>query len=135
MVLLDLIAVIVEAIYESIFGFFRNLRRLFRGRGLQGGWTSQAGQFVIAVRHSPIGGGQPDNDGALLVLTGSRTVIFEGAIGRVAVLGELPYGQLRKVELRHHSMSDRVDLHFADGSLAAIEMDAQQAQVLAGTAR
>ncbi|MFJ9521579.1 hypothetical protein ACIRPK_25395 [Kitasatospora sp. NPDC101801] len=135
MVLLDLVAVVVEAVYESIFGFVRNLRRLFRGRGLRGGWTSQAGQFVLAVRHGS-GVGLPDNDGAQLVLAGGRTVIFKAShtVG-VTVLGELPHGQLRKVELRHTAMSDRVDLHFADGSLAAIEMDAEQARVLAGTAR
>lgn len=45
-------------------------------------------------------------------------------------LGEILPGQLRSVAIRHTWLSERVDLHFADGSLVAVEAAKEQDRAL-----
>ncbi|MFD8597739.1 hypothetical protein ACFV1L_22315 [Kitasatospora sp. NPDC059646] len=118
-VLFNLGDFVADLIEDCTWGLIRSLRRLFRGRGLTGGWPSQAGRFVVAVRSADSG---YDNDDVLIVFT-DRRILLAGGLGRTPrLLGELPYAHLRRVEPRHTWMSDRTDLHFADGSLAALEV-------------
>ncbi|MFC8719840.1 hypothetical protein [Kitasatospora sp. NPDC057198] len=118
-----------DLVEDCTWGLIRSLRRLFRGRGLTRGWESQAGQFARAVRAAD---NDHDNDDALLVFTDRRILLAgsgSNAPGRTLAdrrgtrtLGELPYAHLVRVEPRHTWISSRVDLHFADGSLAALEV-------------
>ncbi|MFI5534289.1 hypothetical protein ACIA8O_37715 [Kitasatospora sp. NPDC051853] len=129
--LFDLVATIAELLYESVFGFFRVMRRITRGRGLQGGWGSQAGQFVVMVRHGYQGAEPMDNDRVFAAFTDRRILIADHLVGvGLRPLGELPYGRVRRVEDRTGGISDRVDLHFADGSLAALSQTQDEARAL-----
>ncbi|MFG2697918.1 hypothetical protein [Kitasatospora sp. NPDC048407] len=113
----EFLAYLVE---DCTWGVIRMFRRLFRGRGLIGGWRSQAGQFVVAVRSAD---GNYENDDVLMVFTDRRILLAgRGGSRTLRALGELPYAQLVRVEPRHTWLSNRADLHFADGSKAALEI-------------
>ncbi|WP_457030893.1 hypothetical protein [Kitasatospora sp. P5_F3] len=134
--LFELVAVIAELLFEAVFGFFRMIRRITRGRGLQGGWGSQAGQFVIAVRHGYEGAAPMDNNRAVLAFTDRRILLADHLVSvGLKPLGELPYGRIRRVEDRTGGVSDRVDLHFADGSLAALSQGTDEARALVALIR
>ncbi|GAA5180337.1 hypothetical protein GCM10023322_12410 [Rugosimonospora acidiphila] len=135
----------VDAIEFLDFGIIRRLRRAVRGAGLAGGWQSMAGQFAIAVRTGPDTRNTYDNEQALMVFTDGRILLMCTVFAKVPLFGEVEPGQqlneirrlgeilpggLRSVAIRHTSLSRRVDLHFADGSLAAVEVTKQQARVL-----
>ncbi|MEU6366622.1 hypothetical protein ABZ876_13015 [Streptomyces sp. NPDC046931] len=135
-----------DAVENFDFGIIRRLRRIVRGAGLTGGWQSMAGQFAIAVRTGPRTPSTYDNEQVLLVFTDRRILLMctvsakKGALlGKVPPgtqlkearrLGEILPGQLRSVAVRHTWLSERVDLHFADGSLAAVEVAKEQARAL-----
>jgi hypothetical protein len=133
------------------FGIIRRIRRIVRGAGLKGGWQSVAGQFVIAVRTGPDPSrSHYDNERALMVFTDRRILLMctvstrnekVPRFGKVPpgerrrreearCLGEILPGQLRSVAIRHNWFSGRVDLHFADGSLAALELYEKDARAL-----
>jgi len=138
-----------DAVENFDFGIIRRLRRILRGAGLTGGWQSLAGQFAIAVRtgpHASKTSNTYDNDQVLMVFTDRRILLMctvstkkVPLFGKVPPglqlreirrLGEILPGQLRSVAIRHTSLSERVDLHFADGSLAAVEVAKEQARAL-----
>ncbi|MFF3517177.1 hypothetical protein [Streptomyces sp. NPDC002573] len=140
----------VDAVEFFDFGIIRRFRRMVRGAGLTGGWQSMAGQFVIAVRTGPDTPSSYDNEQALMVFTDRRILLMRTVstrnkkvplFGKVPPgeqrlkkearrLGEILPGQLQSVAVRPTSLSRRVDLHFADGSLAALEVHEQQARAL-----
>ncbi|MFF4343991.1 hypothetical protein ACFY00_29180 [Kitasatospora sp. NPDC001540] len=124
-VFVNLAEYLADLLEDCTWGLIRSLRRLFRGRGLTGGWESQAGRFARAVRGAD---NDYENDDVLLLFT-DRRILLAGSGDNtpadrraVRVLGELPYAHLRRVEPRHTWISSRVDLHFADGSLLALEV-------------
>ncbi|UXY22279.1 hypothetical protein N8I84_28975 [Streptomyces cynarae] len=136
-----------DAVENFDFGVMRRLRRIVRGAGLTGGWQSMAGQFAIAVRTGPdTSRTDYDNERALMVFTDRRILLMctvstkkVPLFGKVPPgtplrearrLGEILPGQLRNVVIRHTSLSERVDLHFADGSVAAVEAAKEQARAL-----
>ncbi|MGW4805401.1 hypothetical protein [Kitasatospora sp. NPDC004272] len=118
-----------DLLEDCTWGLIRTFRRLLRGRGLTRGWESQAGGFARAVRAAD---NDHENDDVLLVFTDRRILLAGSGTntpGRTLadrrgarVLGELPHAHLVRVEPRHTWISSRVDLHFADGSLAALEV-------------
>ncbi|MFI9645032.1 hypothetical protein ACIHAA_01850 [Streptomyces sp. NPDC052040] len=138
---------IAEAFEFVDFGITRTIRRVVRGAGLKGGWQSLAGQFAIAVRTGPRtrSSSNYDNKDAIMVFTESRILVMETTFARgprpsnlpperqhreAQCLGEILPEQLRSVEVRHTSLSERVDLHFSDGSMAAVDVDKDQVQAL-----
>ncbi|MFE1319966.1 hypothetical protein [Kitasatospora phosalacinea] len=132
-VFVNLAEYLAELVEDCTWGLVRSLRRLFRGRGLTRGWQSQAGRFVIAVRSAER---DHDNDDVLLLFTDRRILLVgngdntPGPASRRTfdhdrakhVLGELPYAHLARVQPRHTWVSLRADLHFADGSRAALDI-------------
>ncbi|GAA3784797.1 hypothetical protein GCM10022403_019390 [Streptomyces coacervatus] len=135
-----------DAVEFLDFGITRRIRRAVRGAGLAGGWASLAGQFAIAVRTRPEGRNDYDNEKALMVFTDRRVLLMcTVSTKKVPLFGkvppgtqlrearqlcEIPPGKLEQVVIRHTPLSNRVDLHFADGSIAALEVEAQQARAL-----
>ena len=147
-------ASVADAVEFLDFGIIRRLRRTVRGAGLTGGWQSMAGQFVIAVRIGPDSGPDSsspcDNEKALMVFTDSRILLMCTVSTKVPLFGKVPpglqlremrhlgeilQGQLQNVQIRHTSLSERVDLHFADGSMAAVEATKEQARALEALSR
>lgn len=147
----EAVALVVDAFENFDFGIIRRIRRIVRGAGLKGGWQSVAGQFVIAVRTGPDPSrSRYDNDKVLMVFTDRRILLMctvsiwnkkvplfgkvppGEQVGReeARYLGELLPGQLRSVAIRRNWLSDRVDLHFADGSLAALGLYEKDARAL-----
>ncbi|MFF3908457.1 hypothetical protein ACFYZJ_21290 [Streptomyces sp. NPDC001848] len=141
-----------DAVENFDFGIIRRIRRIVRGAGLTGGWQSMAGQFAIAVRTGPdISRTDYDNERVLMVFTDRRILLMctvptkkASLFGKIPpgtprrearCLGEIPPGQLRRVVIRHTSLSERVDLHFADGSLVAVEVSEEQARALEALSR
>ncbi|MGR6973080.1 hypothetical protein ACU639_26400 [Streptomyces cynarae] len=140
-----------DAVEFLDFGVTRRLRRILRGAGLTGGWQSMAGQFAVAVRTGPDTSSTYDNERALMVFTDRRILLMctvstkkVPLFGKVPPgtplrearrLGEILPGQLRSVVIRHTSLSERVDLHFADGSLVAVEATKEQARALEALSR
>ncbi|GAA2820464.1 hypothetical protein GCM10010441_51000 [Kitasatospora paracochleata] len=129
-VVFDVAGAIVEAIEEAIGGFFRILRRIFRGRGLVGGWESEAGRFAIAVLTGTKGTVEYENRHVLLVFTDRRILLALETRRTLVLLGEIPRGRLARIELRLTGLSSRADAHFADGSRAALEIRQRDAQAL-----
>ncbi|MFJ4681177.1 hypothetical protein [Kitasatospora sp. NPDC088783] len=130
-VLLDLVGAVVDAIEEAIGGFFRNLRRIFRGRGLSGGWESQAGRFAVQVLTGGPGDRRYENRGVVLVFTDRRILLGSALSDGYHPYGEIPRQQLARVEPRMGSWSDRVEAYFADGSRVALDArDRHDAQAL-----
>ncbi|MGW1162083.1 hypothetical protein ACWD48_28575 [Streptomyces sp. NPDC002519] len=141
----------VDAVENFDFGIIRRFRRMVRGAGLTGGWQSMAGQFVIVVRTGPRTPSAYDNEQVLMVFTDRRILLMctvsakkVPLFGKIPpgtplkearCLGEILPGQLQSVAVRHTSLSNRVDLHFADGSLAAVEVTKEQAQALEALSR
>ncbi|MFJ1755728.1 hypothetical protein [Kitasatospora sp. NPDC088134] len=125
--LLDLLDTLGD-LFESVsWGLVRSLRRLLRGRALRGGWQSLAGRFVITVRSAAA---DHRNDDVVLVSTDRRLLVATHVRGRLVPLGELAHPQLRRVKVRHTWISDRVDLHFEDGSVAALEVNRENLPAL-----
>ncbi|POX45954.1 hypothetical protein C3488_27945 [Streptomyces sp. Ru72] len=102
---------------------------------------------VIAVRTGPgISRTDYDNERALMVFTDRRILLMctvsskkVPLFGKIPPgtplmearrLGEILPGQLRSVAIRHTWLSERVDLHFADGSLVAVEAAKEQDRAL-----
>ncbi|WP_405011392.1 hypothetical protein [Kitasatospora sp. NBC_01539] len=134
--LADLVGVVVELLEEAVFGLARTVRRLVRGRGLSGGWQSQAGRFAIAVLTGTEATPAFDNHDLLVVVTDRRILLAaEGRGQRIVRLGEVPREHLRRVELRLTAVSGRADAHFADGSRAALEVRARDAAALEALGR
>lgn len=147
----DAAASAADAVEFFDFGIVRRLRRAVRGAGLTGGWTTVAGRFVIAVRTGPDSSSTYDNQRVLMVFTDRRILLMctvstkkVPLFGKVPpgqqlrearCLGEIPPEQLQRVVIRHTSLSERVDLHFADGSLAAVEAGKEQAYALEALSR
>ncbi|RKE21397.1 hypothetical protein [Streptomyces sp. TLI_171] len=133
-VLFDVAGAVIEGIEEAVGGFFRNIRRIVRGRGLAGGWDSQAGRFAIAVLTGGKGSTRYENRSVLLVFTDHRILLGHESAGAVSLLGEIPRAQLVRVRPRTGSLSSRVEAHFADGSRAALsvrrDQDAQALETL-----
>ena len=148
---IEAVASVADAFEFFDFGIIRRIRRIVRGAGLKGGWQSVAGQYVIAVRTGPDPSRSSyDNDEVLMVFTDRRILLMctvsiknkkVPLFGKVPpgeqlsrekarCLGELLPGQLRRVAIRRNWLSDRVDLHFADGSLAALELYEKDARAL-----
>ena len=135
-VLLDLVAVVVELVEEVLFGAARVVRRIVRGRGLGGGWQSQAGRFAIAVLTGTKATVAFENHDVLLAFTDRRVLLlFEGSGDSIEVLGEIPREHLARIELRLTAVSGRADAHFADGSRAALEVKQRDAAALEALAR
>ncbi|MEU6147576.1 hypothetical protein ABZ848_45415 [Streptomyces sp. NPDC047081] len=144
-------ASVVDAVEFFDFGIIRRIRRGVRGAGLTGGWQSMAGWFAIAVRTGPDTLDTYDNERALMVFTDRRILLMctvsakkVPLFGKVPpgqrlrearCLGELLPGQLLRVVIRHTSLSERVDLHFTDGSLVAVEATKEQARALEALSR
>ncbi|WP_354642501.1 hypothetical protein [Kitasatospora camelliae] len=133
--LFDIVAVVIELLEEAVFGFFRVMRRIFRGRGLVGGWESQAGRFAIAVLTGPKATRDYENHDTLMVFTDRRILLVHELGKGPEVLGEIPGGQLTRIELRLTAVSGRADAHFADGSRAALEIGEKDAAALEALAR
>lgn len=101
---------------------------------------------MLAVRTGPDNPGTYDTQRVLMAFTDRRVLLmctvstkkvplFGKVPPRIKLrearcLGEFPPGQLQRVVIRHTSLSERVDLHFADGSLAAVEANKEQARAL-----
>lgn len=103
------------------------IRRLFRGRVWQGGWESDAGRFIIAVR------GRGESESCLLAATDRRMLILERPyspeLEEAKLRGEFArgtYGLRSEPHPARHK--DRVDIAFADGSWLAVDI-ADRAQV------
>jgi len=129
-VLVDFAGLLAELVEDLTWGLIRSFRRLLRGRGLTGGWQSQAGRFTVAVRAGDSSEKNYDNDRVYLVFTDRRILLAAEFRDRMEALGELPYQQLVKVKNRRTWISGRVDLTFADGSLVALEADEDDARAL-----
>ncbi|WP_033215191.1 hypothetical protein [Kitasatospora phosalacinea] len=124
---------VADLLEDCTWGLIRSLRRLLRGRGLTRGWESQAGRFARTVRGAD---NDYENDDVLLLFTDRRILLAGSGTNTpadrraVRVLGELPYAHLARVEPRHTWISSRVDLHFADGSLLALEVHEKELAAL-----
>ncbi|NLU70220.1 hypothetical protein [Streptomyces sp. HNM0574] len=97
------------------------MRRLFRGRVWQGGWESDAGRFIVAVR------GRGECDSALLALTDRRMLVLDSPyapeLEEPRARGEFPRGSYGPRPEPHPARHrDRVDIAFADGSWLAVAL-------------
>ncbi|MFI9645431.1 hypothetical protein ACIHAA_03910 [Streptomyces sp. NPDC052040] len=141
---------VVHAFENYDFGITRTIRRVVRGTGFKGGWQSQAGQFAIAVRIGSAASSSYDSISALMVFTDSRILLMDTVLAKGPQprdlprerlhregfrLGEMLPQQLRNVDVRHTSLSRRVELHFSDGSMAAVDVDKDQVQALEALSR
>lgn len=112
--------IIGESLSSCLLGTLRLMVLPIRGRPFRGGWRSQAGQFVIAVRTGPSYFRDFDNSMALMAITNRRLLLLHQGAKRGECLAEFPREQLRSLTDRSHWYSDRMDIHFADGSLVAV---------------
>lgn len=112
--------IVCESLSACLLSVLRLLVLPIRGWPFKGGWRSQAGRFVIAVRTGPSYFRNFDNSTALMVLTNRRVLLLHRGVKRNEFLAEFPREQLRRAVDRHQWYSDRVDLHFADESLVAV---------------
>lgn len=102
------------------------VRRLVRGRVWQGGWQSDAGRFVIAVRAAD-GRGLYENNSFLLTFTDRRVLLLNSPLSPERETPELLAEYPRKVlalrsephPARHRN---RVDVAFPDGSWVALSL-------------
>jgi hypothetical protein len=101
-----------------------------RGLPFKGGWRSHAGEFVVAVRSGPSSVTGYDGNDALLAFTDRRVLLVHSGMSDSEALGGFPRPYLRGAQIRHWTFSDRVDLHFDDGSLVAVEADTKNAPIL-----
>ncbi|QKW21773.1 hypothetical protein HUT16_24350 [Kitasatospora sp. NA04385] len=120
--LFNAVAVVAEAVEEAVGGFFRNLRRIFRGRGLAGGWESQAGRFAVQVLTGGRAGVRYENRSTTLVFTDHRILLGDTLSQGYDRYGEIPRAQLARIEPRNGSWSSRVEAYFADGSRVALDV-------------
>lgn len=98
--------------------------RLVRGRVWQGGWQSDAGRFVIAVRAAD-GRGLYENNSFLLTFTDRRVLLLSSALSpereTPELLAEYPRQVLALRSKPHPARHrNRVDLAFPDGSWVAL---------------
>lgn len=97
------------------------IRRLIRGRVWEGGWRSEAGRFVVAVR------GRGESGSFLLVLTDRRMLIldrpYSPELEEPRLRAEFPRGSyLLRREPHPARHKDRVDIAFTDGSWLAVDL-------------
>jgi hypothetical protein len=100
------------------------IRRLVRGRVWQGGWQSDAGRFVIAVRAGDRRGSF-ENDNFLLTFTDHRVLLLSKPLSpereTPKLYGEFPRHVLALRSEPHPARHrNRVDLAFPDGSWVAL---------------
>ncbi|MGW3117863.1 hypothetical protein ACWDBW_12085 [Streptomyces sp. NPDC001107] len=117
----------VEALADKLLewmwrGF--GIRRLVRGRVWQGGWQSDAGRFVIAVRAAD-GRGLYENDNFLLTFTDRRVLLLSSPRSpereTPELLAEYPRQVLALRSEPHPARHrNRVDVAFPDGSWVAL---------------
>ncbi|MFF4800066.1 hypothetical protein ACFY1U_16920 [Streptomyces sp. NPDC001351] len=98
--------------------------RLVRGRVWQGGWESDAGRFVIAVRSGDRRGSY-ENDRFLLTFTDRRVLLLSSSSSREhetpELFAEYPRHVVRLRSEPHPARHrNRVDLAFPDGSWVAL---------------
>ena len=98
--------------------------RLVRGRVWQGGWQSDAGRFVIAVRAAD-GRGLYENDSFLMAFTDRRVLLLSSPRSpereTPELLAEYPRQVLALRSEPHPARHrNRVDLAFPDGSWVAL---------------
>lgn len=110
-----------EALGVACMAVVRAIIRPVRGRPFRGGWRSQAGHFVIAVRRGPSFEQDYTNGRVMIAVTERRILLCYDGI-RTEILGSVPRGELRKAVDRQTWFSSRVDLHFADASLVAVQV-------------
>jgi hypothetical protein len=114
-----------EGLAAGLLAVVRLIVRPVRGRPFTGGWSSQAGQFVIAVRTGPSSDrNSANNERALVVLTDRRVLLCHDGARKSEKLGDLPRSALTEAVDRGTWFSDRVDLRFSDGSLVALQVRA-----------
>ncbi|MGW4384233.1 hypothetical protein [Kitasatospora sp. NPDC004531] len=124
--LFDMAGVIAEAVEEAVGGFFRNFRRIFRGRGLSGGWESLAGRFAIQVLTGGRASERYENHSAMLVFTDHRILLGTALLKEYLPFGETPRGELVRIEPRNGFWSSRVEAYFSDGSRVALGISDQR---------
>lgn len=111
---------------EGLAAAFLSVLRLVvlpvRGRPFRGGWRSQAGTFVIAVRTGPSSERNHANERVLIAVTDRRVLLCYDGPKKSEKFGEIPGGELREAVDRQTWFSSRVDLRFADGSLVAVRV-------------
>ncbi|MER6421695.1 hypothetical protein [Streptomyces sp. NPDC001137] len=117
----------VEALADKLLewmwrGF--GIRRLVRGRVWQGGWQSDAGRFVIAVRAAG-GRGLYENDSFLLTFTDRRVLLLSSPRSpereTPELLAEYPRQVLALRSEPHPARHrNRLDVAFPDGSWVAL---------------
>ncbi|MCD9876857.1 hypothetical protein [Streptomyces guryensis] len=113
----------LEKLEDWFWGGF-GIRRLVRGRVWHGGWESDAGRFVIAVRAGD-GRGTFRNDGFLLTFTDRRVLLLSKPLSpereTPRLYGEYPR-QVPCLRREPHPARhrNRVDLAFPDGSWVAL---------------
>jgi hypothetical protein len=100
------------------------IRRLVRGRVWQGGWQSDAGRFVIAVRAGDRRGSY-ENNSFLLTFTDRRALLLSSPLSpereTPELFGEYPRHVLALRSEPHPARHrNRVDLAFPDGSWVAL---------------
>lgn len=113
----------LEKMEDWFWGGF-GIRRLVRGRVWQGGWESDAGRFVIAVR-AGYGRGTFNNDSFLLTFTDRRVLLVSSSLSpereTPKVYGEYPRLVLSLRREPHPARHrNRVDVAFPDGSWVAL---------------
>lgn len=107
--------------FEDWFWRGFGIRRLLRGRVWEGGWTSEAGRFVIAVR------GRGESGSFLLALTERRMLLLDRPyspdLEEARLRADFARGSYRLRGERHPARhKDRVDIAFADGSWLALDL-------------
>jgi hypothetical protein len=97
------------------------IRRPIHGFPFRGGWSSQAGQFLLMVLRGPSRHRLYENDEACLVFTDHRVLVLHRQSAEF--LGELALSQLvvGEPKERPFRQAERVDLSFTDGSLLALD--------------
>ncbi|GAA3794274.1 hypothetical protein GCM10022403_030180 [Streptomyces coacervatus] len=121
-----LVAPVQELAYKLEDWFWRGfgIRRLIRGRVWQGGWESDAGRFVIAVRAGDRRG-EYENNRFLLTFTDRRVLLLSSPLSpereTPELFGEYPRHVIRLRSEPHPARHrNRVDLAFPDGSWVAV---------------
>ncbi|MCC9308690.1 hypothetical protein LN042_16640 [Kitasatospora sp. RB6PN24] len=112
---------VVIAVLEPVSAVLRFFRKFPHGLPFRGGWSSQAGRFLIMVRTGPSTHRYHENNEAVLVFTDRRVLVLHPGSGER--LGELALDQLvvGAPKERPWRQPGRVDIRFTDGSLLAVE--------------
>ncbi|GAB2726266.1 hypothetical protein [Kitasatospora kifunensis] len=125
---------VLRIVHHALLGWFLGLRRVVwsypHGRPFTGGWSSQAGLFLLMVRTGPSRHRYYENDDAFLVFTDRRLLVLHRESGER--LGELALHHLvvGEPKEREFRQAERVDLSFTDGSLLALTMGSSETKEL-----